>query len=455
MGAYYEETKIRLCLSFDLLSFSTNNMKTRTTIYTKTIWPSLAIILMAGALIASAQSGRVVPTPPTPTPTPPATLPQKSAAKRGLVTLGSGDTYKLVFPAAFDGKRFYRMDKERKELALADLSELKGFIEQLNKAGEQGYKLMSVINRGFPVGLAKFDENQYEYAGFDTTTNLFFGLGGFEQIYAGWSRQGFHLTDHFLISSYCEYVDPDNSALGQNCEYVHRFLLEREQGDEKPRPHVIAGSSPGWRAKPSVELSNRVNQALAKGFYPAHVLSKFEILLEQTMEGDERVTDKSEVQVIESSGRDNMMKKINELARQGYRLALTGAGVAVMYRHSEAATPITYVWLKTQDKSFEKQLAKLQESGAVYRMIYPDIDGEESGLVFEQNPINAGPQREYKVLKLKFDFVENGSEKKVHISLAPQSKETMKKLNELVKERYTVRDLFVSDEVSVLLERTR
>jgi len=41
----------------------------------------------------------------------------------------------------------------------------------------------------------------------------------------------------------------------------------------------------------------------------------------------------------------------------------------------------------------------------------------------------------------------------VHIDLTPSSKETMKMLNSLAKDGFLVKDLFVSDKVSVLLER--
>ena len=123
-----------------------------------------------------------------------------------------------------------------------------------------------------------------------------------------------------------------------------------------------------------------------------------------------------------------------------------------MYRRGEAATPVTYVWLKAKGKDFEKRLAGLQESGAVYRMTYPGGDGDETGLVFEQGA-GGGRRREYKVLKFEFRFTENKAEGRVHIGLAPSSKETMRTLNRLVKEGFAVRDLFVSDEVSALLER--
>lgn len=408
------------------------------------------VILLTPSPVASAQSGRVVPPPPAPAAQP--VSPVRPKAKRAAAD--GADEYKLVFTTSYEGKRFYRTDKERKEMALATRSGLDNFLEQLNKVGEQGYKLTSAIYRGFPVGLARLDEAEHEYTGFDTTTRVFFGVGAFEERYAQLARQGFRLADHFFIDSYCEYVDPDNSALGQNCEYTRRFLFEREKGGGKPGRYTLAASAPGQREKPSAELSSLINRGLSEGFYPTSLLSSFVVLLEQPAQTDERPTDRPEAQVVRVSGIDGLSKQVNELAKQGFRLALTDDGIAVMYRRGAAATPVKYVWLRAQDKNFDKQLALLQAGGAVYRMIGTDDSGEENRLVFEQGPTVEGQRREYRVLKFEFQFVENAAEGKVSISLAQPSRETLRVLNGLVKEGFTVRDLFYSKEVGVILERS-
>jgi hypothetical protein len=96
-------------------------------------------------------------------------------------------------------------------------------------------------------------------------------------------------------------------------------------------------------------------------------------------------------------------------------------------------------------------------------MSYTDRRDVKDQLVFEQGPIADGRRPEYRVLKLEFQVVEDltlkgGGEKQVRVDLTASSKETMKLLNSLAKERFVVRDLFVSDivsnKVSVLLERS-
>lgn len=437
---------------FFAIGVSRELMKTGRSICAAVTRALLFITLLAPSTVAAAQSGRVVTPPLAPAAPPPPASPIRPKAKRAAAA--GADEYKLVFTTSYAGKRFYRTDKERKELALATRSELDNFLAELNKVGAQGYKLTSAIYRGFPVGLARLDEAEYEYTGFDTTTKVFFGVGAFEERYAQLARQGFRLADHFFIDSYCEYADPDNSALGQNCEYTRRFLFEREKEGGKPGHYALAASAPGRRDKPSDELSSLINKGLSEGFYPTILLNSFVVLLEQPAQADERPTDRPEVQVVRASGLDGLSKQINELAKQGYRLALTDNGIALMVKRVETATPVKYVWLKAQDKNFDKQLALLQAGGAVYRMIGTDDAGEENSLVFEQGPTAEGRRREYRVLKFDFQFAENAAEGKMYISLARPSQETMKVLNGLVKEGFTVRDLFVAKEVGVILERS-
>ena len=149
------------------------------------------------------------------------------------------------------------------------------------------------------------------------------------------------------------------------------------------------------------------------------------------------------------------------MALQGYRLALIHNQVAVMRRSRDTTAQVSYIWLDSlKKKTFERDLARLQDSGAIYRMTYPDGEGAEYELIFEQPSVDAGKRREYKVLKVEFQETENFADQRMDIDLTPSSKETIKTLNSLVKEGFVVRDLFVSEyletkKASVLLERTQ
>jgi hypothetical protein len=402
-------------------------------------------------LNASAQSGRG--TPPSPTPTPQPASPNQSQTKPSLVIDRNADTYKLVFPALPDIDRFG---------------------ELLNKAGAQRYKLTSALYcrqrkstppkdiYSFPVAILKLDEVQHEYAWFQTTSSSLVVIDGFEQKYRELSQRGFRLVHQFLMNGSCDDGDPLGMILGGGCDIDHLFLLDRQKGVERPIQFILARSPPrpGLKARMNGELTAQVKEKLVDGFYPTAVFSAWEILLTHAENSDD-LTQNPDVRVVTSF---DVRGRVNDLAKQGYRLLLINKRGAVMYRPGQTATPLTYISLKVRDKRSNEQLAKLQESGAVYRMTYVGDSGVEDQLMFEQGPVAEGQRHEYKVLNLEFQVTEDlplrpAVQKEVHIDLTAASKETMKLLNSLANEGFVVRDLFVSDivsnKVSVLLERLR
>ncbi len=117
-------------------------------------------------------------------------------------------------------------------------------------------------------------------------------------------------------------------------------------------------------------------------------------------------------------------------------------------------------------------MAQLQESGAVFRMTYPDSNGTRRALVFEQGAAVDGSRREYRVLRFELQTRGNSAEQVLEAGLAPASAETQKELNRLAAEGFVVLALFdadrfkftrpgkgregmVSEEFGVLLERKR
>ncbi|HYR75059.1 MAG TPA: hypothetical protein VEM96_04385 [Pyrinomonadaceae bacterium] len=435
-------------------------MKTRTGVHAKLIWLSSFFVLATPFLLAVAQSGRGLSIPPsTPSPTPPVQS-QRQMDTRPNFAVGS-DKYKLVFLEVYEIKRTLAGGKEIVDTDATRRSQLTNFNQQLNKAGAQGYKLTSSIYgwmrstanyHSFRVSLLYLDEVQYEYDWFETTSNLYFAMGDFDQAYTKMSGRGFRLADYFLTSLACDDTNSDGYLPGI-CESEYLFLVEREKNVERPKPFVVARSTRGWRERMGEALTTQINSRQAAGFYPMKLFSKFEVLLEET--NDELSGVKRDMQVLTSSFGNGVKKKVNELGKQGYRLALINNEAALMYRSDEMLTPLTYVWLKAKDKSFAKQLAKLQESGAVYRMTYRDGDAVQDQLVFEQGAAESR-RREYQVLSFEFQVVEN-TEGKVQFDLTPSSKKLMKTFNSLVKDGFAARDLFVpdrvSDKVSVILER--
>jgi hypothetical protein len=405
----------------------------------------LAVFLAGQSLGAFGQSRRANQTAqPTPTPS---GLPKSVDTKPGPVIYNSDDKYELIFPTSREGT----LRLKGAEMDLAYQSQYVSFIDQLNKAGTRGYRLISAI-QGYSIGIVKIEEVQYEYSWFDTGSALFFKTTGFSQGYEQLSKQGFRLVDRFLIGETCE-----TDSLNQDtCTVKEMFIVEREKGVEKPTQHILVGTMPRWKGNRSLELSAQIKQKIGEGFYPTKVLSGYEILLEYFEDKEDLLAEKPEVQVVRSSDYHNdIEQRVNELARQGYRLALVNTGIAVMYRRSDTATPVSYVWLDAKKKDFDKQLAQLQSRGAVYRITYPNKDGLKTKLVFELKAVDDDTRHEYRVLKVDTEETEDAAEKKVHIDLTPSAKETIKLMNSLVKEGFAVRDLFLTDKPSVLLERSR
>jgi hypothetical protein len=417
----------------------------------KIVLVSLSILWATPFWNSPAQSGRVSPPQPVATPSVDRNLSKAADGRKRSARDAETQKYKLIFPAD---------------------AEFSGFVDQLNKSSEDGYRLRSAIYGwqhlsgkyyGLPVGILQLDETQCEYAWFEMTSKLFFALPGFEQKYGDQSKRGFRLVDHYLSGSSCAENNPDSVVPIQDCESSYLFLLEKEKGAHNPTDFVLAQTSPRWDRRMGEALTSQIREKLADGFYPTELLSSYQILLAHTTERADFEADTPDMQVITSSFLNDLKSKVNELGKQGFQLALIRDEAAVMYRLRERRTPVTYEWLNAKNKNFEKELERLQNSGAAYRMIYRDSKGGNQ-LVFEQGTTEDVRRREYKTLNLSFQMInplalKHAANGKVQLDLTPASKETMKLINSLAGEGFVVRDLFVaevvSDKVSILLERRK
>lgn len=437
-------------------------MKTRP--YSSITASELLLGVMVLVLVDSifAQSGRVIPPL---RPTPPPTEAIRSEAKLIFTLDPNAEKYKLVFATSYQGKGAYpTSEKEALNRAVRAINV--NFVEQLNQAGAQGYRFMSSTRSG--IALMKLEDVQYEYAWFSTSSTSFFAKTGFETAYSPLAKQGFRVIGHKSQGSDCD--DPPytpNSELPElhikRCVYDDLFLLTRVKGRQTPHEYRLAQHIPKWRELTSdATLTTQINEDLLKGFYPTHAFSRFEVLLQPASDKNLRSPDQPEVKVVTGDVR----KKVNEWAQQGYRLVFTNYEIAVMARNKGNTTPVSYVWLDAMKKNFAQQLAQLQDKGAIYRSIYPSQHEDESHLVFEQPAVDDGTRREYKVLKFEIQKKVNTIEERVSLNLTPASKETLKTLNQFVKDGFEVRNLFKSDnniykgntviyKVSVLLERSR
>lgn len=427
-------------------------------------WLTLAAALLL-APAAPAQSGRIIPRP---TPTPEAASPPKAEAPPVFVPDRNAEKYRLLFATRFQGSFSYRSEDEA---LLARRSAFDNFVEHLNRAGAQGYRVVTSL-KGDPAIVA-LDKQQFEYAWTETASRNAYLKPGFAGTYTRLAKLGFRLAVHSLLYGYCQPLDPDH------CDYRDFFLFERRKGDEGPREFKSVDTERGAGRRKGRDdedvLTDAVRVLLAEKFYPANFISKSEILLEREPPAPAFAEAGTEVRVLRSStfsGRDELPKKINELARQGYRLALADYEIAVMYRRPGETAPLSYVWLKSSKKDFDRELVGLQESGAAFRSTYPDSGGSRRALVFEQDAAGGGVRREYRVVRFGLQTRGNSDEQTMEVALAPASSETQQELNRLAAEGFVVLALFdadkfkftkpgrgregiISEEFGVLLERQR
>lgn len=412
----------------------------------------LALLCAMMLVHSSAQSGRAPSSQPTSIPTP---TPNSQSSKSGI------------------GSKTVALDVPKYRVVFAPNANMDSFIDQLNQNSEGGYRLktatyswqrLSGDDYSIPVGILQSDESEFEYSWFEVTTTTYLGIPGFERRYAGEAKKGFRVVDHFLSNIACADDDSDTVTPIPYCTSSYIFLLERERGAHNPRDFIVAEAVPDWRRKPGGTLVNVMMQNLPDGYYPARILSNNQILLHRTTDKEDFETDALEAQVVTSSFLNNVKKKVNELGRQGFRLALIGKECAVMYRRPNEHGPVAYEWLNAKNKRFEKELARIQASAAVFRLVYRDpYNGNQ--LVFERQAKGSARSVEYKALRLTFQLLERPSLKDVgrvpiRVDLTPESKETVKLINNLAGEGFAVRGLFVSNimgsrNVGVLLERSR
>jgi hypothetical protein len=449
-------------------------MKTKTMACALAILSPLFIASLTPFFGGSAQSGEGAPMP-----APTVERRKLPEAELDGAINQNADKYKLIFPTGVEDQFLYidppRNRKERKQrekLRKRDAHRRAkayqdSFLEQLNLAGEQGYRLISTTEE---MAIARLDGVQYEYTTFDTTGS--WAGDGFLEKLDELSKQGFSLADHVIVYYRCETEDSSGAMLVPYCYERHRIFLERVKGTTTPARYEIAEFIPqiSWSRilkgdvilKDDASLTAKVNNLIAAGLFPTHILYGNCILLQPIAYRSSPFSEKPEAQVI-TGGDKWLRKKVNELAQQGFRLALNHDSTALMYRNRSVTTPVSYVWLYAMEKekkkkTLEAELAQLGNTGAIYRTSLLENDGKQVNLIFEKPSTPDGERSEYKTLGFQLSDVENAPMKRVETDLTPESKENLKTLNRLVKEGFEVCDIFDlgytnASNYGVLLER--
>lgn len=369
---------------------------------------------------------------------------------------GSPNKYQIIFAREYEGKTVTAGEQESRR---GKRTRLTNFIEQLNKAGEQNYELYKLISP-FPyysVALVKLGEAKHEYTWFEMMSSSDLVKSRFAKSLQQMSEKGYRLIAHSLVSRDCDQTDSEFSVNVGMCTFTDLVLFAKQTGVKKFSGQTLVSPSSGREAKANIELKTQCEEKFAEGYWPVSILSAYEILFEKQSLPDNVFSDKPDVQIVRASWKSNDLEdKVNEWAKQGYRLAITRNRIAVMYRNKATVQiPVSYVWLQAAQKSLAKDLAQLGAKGAIYHTVYPTDQGTANILIFEQKLKDDGIRAEFKVLQFEFDERANQAEKKVYVDLNPTSKEAAKQMTELTKEGFEVRDLFYAEGVKVILERRK
>lgn len=389
------------------------------------------LLLMASGFSVAGQSG----VKPPPLPTPARTEPAFSADP-------NRDEYKLAFGKGYELKR--ERDREQQwEKYTA------GFIDELNRIGAQGYRVVSIASSPRLAVLKRTDQ-QYEYSIIQISNHkrIADGDAQFGPKYKEWAEKGFRVADYTVFYDWCwpgEWKENGNWE-PVDCTYRSEALLERQKNAEAPHGFEIVFAPLSLsREKIEIGLEERLSNLRKRKLYPTHMLTRFQLLTQSPLGAVDFIDDEYETEIVSS----DVQKRINELAQRGYRLLLRPLSfqAAIMHRKKGTTAPASYVWVN--EKKLERELPELQQRGLIYRMSYGCAVGTLSAphMIFEQPSERDGKQREYKSVGID-----------TNLDVTAITAE----LNRLAKEGFAVRDFFAcemsdkktsSSRARILLER--
>ena len=357
------------------------------------------------------------------------------------------DEYKLAFGKFYELKSGQKRDRDQQwENYTA------GFIDELNRIGAQGYRVISIALSP-RLAVLKRSEQQYEYSIIQISNHkrVVDGDAQFGPKYAAWAEKGFRVADYTVFYDWCwpgEWKENGNWE-PVDCTYRSEALLEREKNAESPHSYEIV-FAPLTLSKEKIEtgLEGRLSNLAKRKLYPTHILTRFQVLTESPLGNVDYIGDEYETEMV--SG--DVQKRINELAQRGYRLLLRPLWfqAAIMHRKKGTTAPASYIWVS--EKKLERELPELQHRGLIYRMSHGCAVGMLSRphMIFEQPSERDGKQREYKIVGIELN-------QSASVTITAE-------VNRLAKEGFEVRDFFAcemsdkktgSSRARILLERVR
>jgi hypothetical protein len=359
------------------------------------------------------------------------------------------------------------------------------FIGKLNESGKCGYRLVDLtkmplsasetFDRMTLVAIVELEgQKKYEYDWFEA-----FIPGEVQTRINHRAKNGFYFremlpvaqglcgttSDHSPEKSDTERV-LDRIVEGLNYLYGGIYFLERRADSNERKEYRVLIGTAGWGKQPTVLLQSELDDKIRLGFWPVamglhKILNRYAVSL-LVEKGEELHGETSSPSYVIVRSEFGFEKKVNNLAKNGYRIIFDGEFSAfrhaLMLKETDKPQRRKYNWIDSTRESFSKKLSDLSKQAVRYAGISSQAlgcDFAESRLVFESDQGNSGMASEFKTLKLAEWEQVTDSSNEATLGASTISEQAMREFTKLLDKGYVFRDLFFSNGVHAMFERGR
>ena len=353
------------------------------------------------------------------------------------------------------------------------------FARELNKLGACGYRLETVTHlpetarrksltgetEDFATlkltGIVKSSKGTYQYDLLRVEP-----LADLESKLNEFAKNGFSFleiitfdgtVERYEYESGAEYKLPDKQFTIKQAKNL--ILLERGSDDSIQTPeYKVLKADTGIGKEPTEKMQALLAEAIKANFRPLatflsaslgnqKILDSYQaIILEKSAESEN-----SPIVFVRAAQRGSFKDRVNELARNDFKIKFVRANDGLMYRDERRSTssgaPLVYRWLDTVSKNFEAELASLSETGAKFVGAAAGSYGfAETALVFEQS---ADYQKRFEYQTVKIADAETPLFKKTPVE------DSLRQLNQLNAQGFVVKKIYYNGIITVLTERQK
>ena len=359
---------------------------------------------------------------------------------------------------------------------------LKTFAEEANKLGKLGYRLEHMAPFGHAVGITrspdpverynsaylgtifKLDKgNTYEYQWFEAETP-----GEIVTRMNERGEKGFYFRNSVPAAddNGCGGGSSSSDATSQALENLlaiacvsHNavYFVERKNDAADKKEYRVHYGKMGWGKNPSEQISLLLDETAQKGFRPVAVgwiTEGFKAGTYAVIERDIGAEAKPTGAAYKFlRGEFGFTKKVNELAREGYRLKFDMTAIAQelgLMEKTPGSSPTSYRWIDATGKTSEQDMAAAFNAGV--RFVMTNRDAED--LIFEDLPSGSAEKYDYKMLDM-YPFTIKPTKKNPNPPAPKTQEEIFGEFDAALAAGYTIRDIYVSQGIKVLFERKR